>query len=271
MDIKEKLEIEPTHTSWWELTWKVFIWLIFGWILAILLFLILTVIWWIFSDSLAQVSDYTWSNPILPLLIILIWFLVSFIWNLWICGVYHLFFSSKYQKIRKSIWIIAITNGILLIFLIPIYFIFGNDTNTMFMILWFHIILSWFLSSMQSEIIANPNYGTSSLIWSTLSLALIMLAYSIIWKAAMESGSQDKLYLLLLFPPVVCYGLLPFGQGIRERIYFKIYEIWNNPFYAESKDDKADISNTASETPENTLTETPSIPNENDDINIDIN
>lgn len=271
MDIKEKLETTPNHTWWWELTWKFFIWLLFGGILAILLFFILTVIGGIFADSLAQVSDYTWSNPILPLLIILIGFLVSFIWNLGICWIYHLFFSSKYHKIRKAIWVIAITNWVLLIFLIPIYFIFSSDTNTMFMILGFHIILGWFLSSIQNEIITNPNYWTSSLIWSTLSLALIMLVYSIIWKAAMESWTQDKLYLLLLFPPVICYWILPLWQGIWERIYYRIYEMWNNPFFAESKNDKEDITETSNNQPTETSTDTPSIPNENDDINVDLN
>ena len=243
MDVKTNLEIEPNQTSWWELIWKIFIWLMMWWILAILLFLILSIIWWVFTDSLTQVSDYnSSSNPILPLLIILIWFLVSFIWNIWICGVYHLFLSRKYYKARKSIWVIALTNGMLLLFLIPIYFIFSNDTNTMFMILGFHVIIGWFLSSLQTEIVSNPNYWASSVIWATLSFVLIMLIYSIIWKIAMEWWSQQRLYLLLLFPPIICYWLLPLGSCIRESIYYKMYEIWNNPFFVESNDKELDIS-----------------------------
>ena len=267
MDLKNKLWIEPNHTWWWELTWKVFIWLLFWWILAVLLFLILTVISWIFSDTAWQVSNYTWSNPIKPLLIILIGFLVCFIWNLWVCGVYHLFFSDKYHQLRKSIWVIALTNWILLLLLIPVYFMFNSsDNSTIFMILWFHIILWWFLSSIQNEIIANPNYGASSLIWSTISLSLIMIAYGIVRKLSKESGSEQ---ILLLLPPVISYWILPLWQWIRDRIYFRIFEMWNNPFYADSKDDKADISTS---TPvETTSTSATSFPNENDDINIDIN
>lgn len=243
MDTKTNLEIEPNQTSWWELIWKIFIWLLIGGLLAILLFLILSIIWWIFTDTYTQISNFdSSSNPILPLLIILIWFLISFIWNIWICSIYNLFFSRKYYRTRKSIWIIALTNGMLLLFLIPIYFIFGNDTNTMFMVLGFHIIIWWFLSSLQTEIVSNPNYGSSSVIWATLSFAIIMLIYSIIRKVAMNWGSQQKLYLLLLFPPVICYTLLPLWACIRESIYYKMYELWNNPFFIPSNDKNLDIS-----------------------------
>lgn len=243
MDTKTNLEIEPNQSSWWELLWKIFIWLLVWWIIAVLLFLILSIIWWIFTNSYTQVADYnSSSNPILPLLIILIGFLVSFIWNIWICGLYNLFFSKKYYRTRKSIWIIALTNGFLLLFLIPIYFIFGSDTNTMFMILGFHIIIAWFLSSLQNEIVSNPNYGASSVIWATLSFVLIMFLYSIIWKAAMDWWSQQKLYLLLLFPPVICYWLLPLGASIWESIYYKMYELWNNPFFIPANDKNLDIS-----------------------------
>lgn len=243
MDTKTNLEIEPNQSSWWELLWKIFIWLFVWWIIAVLLFLILSIIWGIFTDAYTQVADYnSSSNPILPLLIILIGFLVSFIGNIWICGIYNLFFSRKYHRTRKSIWVIALTNGLLLLFLIPIYFIFGSDTNTMFMILWFHIIIGWFLSSLQNEIVSNPNYGASSLIWATLSFVLIMLIYSIIWKVAMDWWSQQKLYLLLLFPPVICYCLLPLWASIWESIYYRMYELWNNPFFIPSNDKNLDIS-----------------------------
>lgn len=243
MDQKTNLEIEPNQTSWWELLWKIVIWLLIWWIIATLLFFILSIIWWIFTDSFTQVSDYnTSSNPILPLLIILIGFLVSFIWNIGICGLYNLFFSRKYFRTRKSIWIIALTNALLLLFLIPIYFIFSTDTNTMFMILWFHVIIWWFLSSLQSEIVSNPNYWASSVIWTTLSFVLIMLAYSIIWKVSINWWSQQKLYLLLLFPPVICYGLLPLWESIWEAIYYKMYELGNNPFFISSNDKTMDIS-----------------------------
>lgn len=38
----------------------------------------------------------------------------------------------------------------------------------------------------------------------------------------------------MLLPPVLGYGLIPFGAGIREKIYYKFYEIGNNGFYIPS-------------------------------------
>jgi hypothetical protein len=35
----------------------------------------------------------------------------------------------------------------------------------------------------------------------------------------------------MLLPSILGYSLTPFGSGIREKIYYKIYEMWSNPFY----------------------------------------
>lgn len=271
MNQKTNLEIEPNQNSWWELFGKILIWILVWWIIAVLLFFILSIIWGIFTDSLTQVADYnSSSNPILPLLIILIWFLVSFIWNIWICGLYNLFFSKKYYKTRKSVWIIALTNWMLLLFLIPIYFIFGNDTNSMFMILGFHIIIWWFLSLLQIEIVSNPNYWASSVIWATLSFVIIMIAYSIVWKIAMGWWSQQKIYLLILVPPIICYWLLPMWACIRELIYYKMYELGNNPFFISSNDNSQDISELGDKNDiDKDIINAPT--KDIDDINIEIN
>jgi len=63
-----------------------------------------------------------------------------------------------------------------------------------------------------------------------------MLIYWIVWKVAAVWGrSQNQIYLLLLVPPVLSFGIMPLGLGIRDMIYYKFFEIWNDPFYAESK------------------------------------
>ena len=62
----------------------------------------------------------------------------------------------------------------------------------------------------------------------------------------------------MLLPPVLGYGLIPFGAGIREKIYYKFYELGNNGFYissvTESDDDDTDGTDTT---------------NTSDDINIE--
>lgn len=103
------------------------------------------------------------------------------------------------------------------------------------MILWFHIIIATFLSSQQMENMKNPNYSPSSLVWNTLSLALVMLIYWIIWSSYVNADTQNKTYVFLLVPPILAFCVIPFWLCIREIIYYKFFETWNNPFYAESK------------------------------------
>lgn len=38
----------------------------------------------------------------------------------------------------------------------------------------------------------------------------------------------------MLLPPMLAYTIIPFGSGIREKIYYKSYEIGNNGFYIPS-------------------------------------
>lgn len=85
------------------------------------------------------------------------------------------------------------------------------------------------------ENMKSPNYSASSLIWNTFSLALAMLIYGIIWKTAAVWELQNQLYLLLLIPPILAFGIIPLWLWLRDAIYYKFFEIWNNPFYAESK------------------------------------
>jgi hypothetical protein len=36
---------------------------------------------------------------------------------------------------------------------------------------------------------------------------------------------ETQTYLLMLLPSILGYSLTPFGSGIREKIYYKIYEM----------------------------------------------
>lgn len=219
---------KPDQTSWWEIFGKIFIWVVIWGAISGLLFIILTAVWW-------AITEDSWKGPILPLLLIVSGFLTSFVWNLWIAGLYSLFFSKKYHNMNKSIWILLLTNWLLFIFLLPIYLLFNWNTNTLFMILWFHIIIATFLSSQQIENLRNPNYSPSSLIGNTFSLAVTMLIYWIIWRAANLWDIKNQIYLLLLLPPVLSFCIMPLWLWIWNIIYLKLFEIWNNPFYAESK------------------------------------
>jgi hypothetical protein len=38
----------------------------------------------------------------------------------------------------------------------------------------------------------------------------------------------------MVLPPILAYALIPLGSGIREKIYYKFYELGNNGFYIPS-------------------------------------
>lgn len=230
VDSKPDLTEKPNQSSWWEIFGKIFIGLVVWAVISWLLFMILTAVWW----SLTWIDSDS-KNPILPLVLIVSGFLASFIGNLWVAWLYSLFFSKKYYNMSKSIWILLLTNWMLFIFLLPIYITFNWNLNWLFMILWFHIIIATFLSSQQMENMRNPNYSASALIWNTFSLALVMLIYWFIRRYFVNVDAQNKTYIFLLIPPILSFCVIPLGLWIREILYYKFFEIWNNPFYAESK------------------------------------
>ncbi len=256
--IKQTFNTWPNQSSGRELTGKFFIWLIIWGIISALLFMVLSFVGSIFTEWMSQTWEFIKSNPILPLLLLLIWFLSSFIWNLSTAGVYWLFFSQRYDNISKTMWLLLLTNGILFLILTPVYLIFSTDLNTLFIILGFHIMLSVFLSVNQIEIVSNPNYAWSSLIWSTLGFAITILIYSLIRKSSSIWWTQEKLYLLLLLPSIIWFAIIPLWLWIREKIYYKMYEVWNNWFYTPSIDSKSQKEENSNPI------------DENDDINIDL-
>lgn len=261
MTDKISIKSEPSQSSGRWLTWKVLTWLVVWGTISILLFLILSFVWWVFTSASTQTSEFVNNNPILPFIVLLIWFLSSFIWNLAIAWIYSLFFSERYFNITKTIWILLLTNWILFIFFVPVYFMFGWDTNTLFLILWFYIMFSIFLSAQQIETVSNPNYSASSLIWATLWFVITILVYSLIRKWSGMWWTQNQVYLLLLLPTIIWFGIMPIGLWVREKIYYKMYEIWNNWFYTPPhREEYMRWKDTNSD----------SFIDEHDDINIDL-
>ncbi|HMS91542.1 MAG TPA: hypothetical protein PKC87_04940, partial [Candidatus Absconditabacterales bacterium] len=55
-------------------------------------------------------------------------------------------------------------------------------------------------------------------------------------------------YLFMLLPPILGYTIIPFGAGLREKVYYKFYELGNNGFYissyTETDDEEVQGSNT---------------------------
>lgn len=239
---------EPSNLSGWQLVGKVAIGILIGWVMAALLFVILSFIGTMFTSQLGQTS--TTVNPMLSLILLFIAFLTTLIGNISVGGLYSLFYSKKYYNATKMFSLLLLANGILFFFMAPIYMIFGNKIDILFFVLWFHVLFSVFISAAQIEFAANPNYSASSLMGTLLGFTLSLLMYALIYKISGSAAEQEKMYLFMLLPPILAYTIVPFGAGIREKIYYKFYELGNNWLYIPtiSQDDEtSDTTDTSSD------------------------
>lgn len=224
---------EPGNLSWWQLVGKVFIGVLIGWVIAALLFVILSFMGGMFTSAFGAQAGAT-VNPLLSLILLFIGFLSTFIGNIGVGGIYSLFYNRKYYNTSKMFGLLFLTNGILFFFLAPIYIVFASQIDVLFLILGFHVLFSVFTSSAQIEFSTNPNYSASALMGNILWFVLAFLAYCLIYKMSWSAEVQHKIYLFMLLPPILWYGLIPFGAGIREKVYYKFYEMWNNGLYIPS-------------------------------------
>ncbi len=224
---------EPGNLSGRQLVGKTFIGLLIGGVIAALLFVILSFMGGMFTNAFwAQAG--TIVNPMLSLILLFIGFLSTFIGNIGVGGIYSLFYNRKYYNTSKMFGLLFLTNGILFFFMAPIYIIFASQIDILFLILGFHVLFSVFTSAAQIEFSTNPNYCASSFMGTILGFVLAFLAYCLIYKVSWSAEVQQKIYLFMLLPPVLGYALVPFGSGIREKIYYKFYELGNNGLYVPS-------------------------------------
>jgi len=224
------IAIAPNTLSNWQLVGKVGVGLLIGILISFMLFLLLSFLGSIFTDAL-QIGDFVSPSPLLPLFMLFIGFLVTVIGNMIVSALYNLFYSNVYYDSTKMMALLLLTNGILFMILAPIYIAFFNESATLFLILGFHILFSIFLSSNQIEFFANPNYAASNIIGNSCGFALCLLIYGLIYKTnTMGTGQspEQAVYLLMLFPSILGFTLIPLCLGIWQKIYYKFYELGNN-------------------------------------------
>lgn len=213
-----------------------------GGIISALLFIVVSFTGGMFTSVLGQSTEFASSNPLLPLILLFIGFLATFIGNMAVAGAYSLFYNKKYYDVTKMFGILLLTNGILFFIIAPVYLIFGSQIETLFVILGFHVLFSIFASASQIEFTANPNYSASAFMGNILGFAFALLMYGIIYKATGSSAPQQKIYLFMIMPALLGYALLPLGAGIWEKVYYKFYEMGNNGFYIASPGEEKEES-----------------------------
>lgn len=138
-------------------------------------------------------AGITTVNPLLPLILVVIAFIATFIGNVMLAGVYNLFYSTKYYDLGKMFSNSLLANVIIFFIFVPLYLVYYNNINALFTILGFHILFSIFICYTHVEILTNPNYASSHLMGTTIGIACSAMIYVISEKIA--GGSQ---YIILL-------------------------------------------------------------------------
>lgn len=222
--------IEPNNPSWWEIVAKTLIWFGIWIILAILVFIILILVWWILKEAFESNS-----NPLLPFILIIIAFICSLVGNIIISGVYNLFFPNKYYDLWKMFSLTIIVNILLFFIIAPLYIVFFNEIKSLFIILAFNIIFSVFFSNSIIEFITNPNYAGAYMIGTTIWLSVTISIFLIIYKLSYGMSWLDsKTEILLVTPPILAYTIIPLVSNVWQKLYYKFYQMWNNFLYIPS-------------------------------------
>jgi len=108
---------------------------VIGGLLAFLLFIILTLVGGTFTKLLSSDTSVFVGNPLFPLLLLIIAFVVTFIGNLLVTGIYNAFYSGRYYNISLMIRTTTIGNVLLFLFFAPLYLLFNGNIDALFFII----------------------------------------------------------------------------------------------------------------------------------------
>jgi hypothetical protein len=120
------LELSPPRPSGRQIMFKTLIGLIVGIFTAFLIFIILLLLGGMIQEALRNsINGATAINPLLPLVLIVISFLGTFIGTIIIAGVYNLLYTDTYYDLGKMFNVTLLINILLFFFFIPLYLIFS--------------------------------------------------------------------------------------------------------------------------------------------------
>lgn len=216
------ITIEPPKSGWWQTVWKTLIWLLSWTLVSFLVFAIISSLGtWFFQD---------WSGIFLALIVMLVACIVTLIGTGIMAGTLNLVFSWDYYDFAKMFGSSVLINTLLVILFTPIYLTMSSDITILLLMLAFHSMFAFFVSYSLIEIITNANYAISSLIWTSIWFSLSIVVYMIVYKVAIVQENIN-IYILMLFPFITSYTLIPLFHGIRTTIYYNIFTTWSNPLY----------------------------------------
>ncbi|MEI7477489.1 MAG: hypothetical protein WCJ81_03015 [bacterium] len=106
--------------------------------IAFLMFIILVMVGSMIGQALsnnAESAGATSVNPLLPLIMMIIAFIATFIGNVILAGVYNLFYTTKYYDLGKMFSNSLLSNVIIFFMFAPLYLVFYNDMGNLISIL----------------------------------------------------------------------------------------------------------------------------------------
>lgn len=228
------LEISP-HNPWrWTVLLKTLIGLIIGIFISFLVFIILILIGGIIEEAVSnKIIGGGAINPLLPLILVIIAFLGTFVGTILLAGIYNVLFTGKYYDMGKMFALTLFANIITFIIFIPMYVLFAGSIDELFFILAFHIMFSVYLAFCLIEYSTNPNYAAVHMLGATIGMIVAILIFATIYKI-IDINVGRSAQIMIALPPVLVYLSLPFWHGIWEKIYYRFYAMGNNFFYIPS-------------------------------------
>jgi hypothetical protein len=229
------IDLEPANPSRRQVFMKTLLWLMVWIFIAFIVFITLILVWWVLETALAsRLTGAAWTNPLLPLILLVIAFLWTFIGSIILAWIYNLIFTEKYYDMNKMFSLTLFANIIIFLFFIGLYLLFAWNVEALFFVLAFHIIFTVFCSISLIEFSTNPNYSAVHMLWTAIWLVCAIVIFAIWYKIIDLNEWWSAIKIFLSLPPVLAYCLIPFWHGLREKIYFKFYESGNNFFYIPS-------------------------------------
>lgn len=233
MENSKSLNIAPSNPSPYSIVWKTGIWLVVWLMISFFIFVMLMIFSWMFEETIQGSISWGWGNPLLSLVMLVIAFVWTMVWNSIITMVYNMIFGEKYYDLGKMLWLWSIINVILFFIAAPIYILFFDNIEAVFFILAFHIFFSVFITLSVIEFSTNPNYSGVHIVWTTIAFSLSLLLFSAVYKNINLTAWEWTEFLLTL-PSILTYTLTPLIHWLWEKLYYKFYEMWNNFLYIPS-------------------------------------
>ncbi len=232
--VDETLEIAPYNPSGWQVFIKTILGLVVGVFIAFLIFIILVLIGGMIQQALSdKLAGVTSANPLLPLILIIVGFIGTFIGTLIIAGIFNLLYPDKYYDMGKMFSLTLLMNVLTLVLFVPLYLIFSDNIDQLFIVLAFHTLFSIFLSYTAVEISTNPNYAAVHLIGTAAGILVAFFVFAVAYKF-IDVNQGNTARIIMVLPPVIAYLFLPLFHSAWEKVYYKFYSMGNNFFYIPS-------------------------------------